>query len=148
MLENGQTTQTLNQIVTENCWFRQSFSQFGGTATKLPFDHHMIEGLVAPRALLVIENDILWLGPESSWNCANAAHKIWEALGVPDKMGYSGTTGHNHCAFPDSQDPELSAYVKKFLVGDGTDETNIMKTELGFAFDSTKWVNWTVPSLQ
>jgi hypothetical protein len=145
---HGQNTQSLGEIVNENCWFRQNFYQFAIPVNKLPFDHHMIEGLCAPRALLVIDNDILWLGPESSWNCANAAHKIWEALGIPDKMGYSGTTAHNHCAFPSSQEPELSAYVQKFLVGNSTDDTNIMKTEPGYAFDSTKWVNWTVPDLQ
>lgn len=148
MLANGQNTQTLSQIVGENCWFRKNFSQFRNTATKLPFDHHSIIGLVAPRAILIIENDILWLGPESSWNCANAAHMIWEALGIPDKMGFSLTTDHNHCAFPSSQEPELTAYVKKFLVGNGNDDTNIMKTEPDYTFDTTRWVDWTVPSLQ
>ena len=50
MLSQGQSTQTLSQIVGENVWFRSNFSQFGSTVNKLPFDHHAIEGLVAPRA--------------------------------------------------------------------------------------------------
>ena len=88
MLSQGQSTQTLSQIVGENVWFRSNFSQFGSTVTKLPFDHHSIEGLVAPRALLVIENNILWLGPQSSWSGANAARRIWKALGMhrPDGL--------------------------------------------------------------
>ena len=73
MASQGQETQTLSQIVGENVWFRANFNQFSSAATKLPFDHHSIIGLVAPRAILIIENDILWLGPQSSWSGANAA---------------------------------------------------------------------------
>jgi len=53
---SGKNVQTLSQIVTENCWFRYSFSQYAYSADELPFDHHSIEALCAPRALLVIEN--------------------------------------------------------------------------------------------
>lgn len=148
MLANGQNTQTLSQITGENCWFRANFSQFGSSANKLPFDHHSVIGLVAPRAVLIIENDILWLGPESSWNCANAARKIWQALNVYDNMGFSMTTGHTHCAYPSSQDAELTAYVQKFLVGGGTGNTNVMRNDLGQVFDQSRWVDWTVPVLE
>jgi hypothetical protein len=147
MLSQGQQTQTLSEIVNENVWFRANFSQFGSVATKLPFDHHSIEGLVAPRALLVIDNDILWLGPQSSWTDANAARMIWQGLGVSDMMGYSLTTSHTHCAFPSSQQTEVNAYVQKFLIGGGTANTNIMRNDPGVAFDRAKWVNWTVPTL-
>ena len=148
MLSQGQNTQTLSQITGENVWFRSNFSQFGSTVNKLPFDHHAIEGLVAPRALLVIENNILWLGPQSSWSNANAARMIWQGLGVTDKMGYSLTTEHGHCAFPSSQQAEVNAYVQKFLVGGGTANTNIMRNDPGVQFNQSQWVNWTVPNLQ
>lgn len=145
----GKTVQTLSQIVTENVWFRNDFSQFSTTAEKLPFDQHSILALCAPRALLVIENtSIDWLSPVSSWNAANAAHKVWEALGVPDKMGFSQVGAHNHCALPASQLPELTAYILKFLIGTGTENTAIMKTDGGFAFDEATWVDWTVPALK
>jgi hypothetical protein len=147
MLSQGQTTQTLSQIVGENVWFRANFNQFSNSATRLPFDHHSIEGLVAPRALFVIENDILWLGPQSSWTGANAARRIWQALGVQDSMGYSLTTGHTHCAFPSSQQTELNAYVQKFLIGGGTGNTNIMRNDPGAPFNQGMWINWTVPAL-
>jgi len=145
MWANSQNTQTLNEITGENVWFRQSFSQFNNTANKLPFDHHSIIGLIAPRACLIIDNDILWLGPYSSWNCANAAHMIWEGLHVPDKMGYSGSTAHNHCSFPSSEQPDVNAYVKKFLVGNGNDDTNIMKSDAGYSYDDARWVDWFIP---
>jgi len=147
-LKKGQNVQTLAQIVTENVWFRQSFSQFGSTATKLPFDHHSIMALCAPRALLVIENTAMeWLGNLSTWVTGNVAHYVWQALGVPERMGYSQYSHSDHCGFPNDQIPELKAYVKKFLVGDGTDDTNIMKTDGNLKYDSIKWVNWTVPLL-
>jgi hypothetical protein len=145
----GKKVQTLAQIVTENVWFRTNFSQFGSTANKLPFDQHSILALCAPRAVLVIDNTTIdWLSPVSSWTGANAAHKVWQALGVPDHMGISQVGGHNHCAFPDAQLPDLTAYVEKFLIGTGTANTSIMKTDGGFTFDEATWVDWIVPVLK
>jgi hypothetical protein len=147
---NGQNVQTLSQIVTENVWFMSSFSQFGNSANKLPFDHHMIEGLCAPRALLIIENTgIDWLGNTSCWANSNAAHMIWEALGIPDRMGHTGVShGSSHCTFQSSQQSALSAYIQKFLVGNASGNTNIMTTDNGLNFDKARWVDWSVPSLQ
>jgi hypothetical protein len=147
MASQGQETQTLSQIVGENVWFRANFNQFSSTATKLPFDHHSIIGLVAPRAILIIENDILWLGPQSSWSSANAARMIWQAHGVIDMMGYSLTTGHTHCAFPSSQQSELNAYVQKFLIGGAAGNTNVMRNDPGVFFNQAMWVNWTPETL-
>ncbi|MET0535967.1 MAG: BACON domain-containing carbohydrate-binding protein [Steroidobacter sp.] len=147
MRSQGQDTQTLSQIVGENVWFRANFTQFSSSATRLPFDHHSITGLIAPRAVFIIENDILWLGPQSSWSGANAARMIWQALGATDAMGYSLTTGHTHCVFPSSQQTELNAYVQKFLIGGGTGNTNIMRNDPGVPFNRSMWVNWTAPAL-
>jgi hypothetical protein len=147
MASQGQETQTLSQIVGENVWFRANFNQFSSTATKLPFDHHSIIGLVAPRAILIIENDILWLGPQSSWSSANAARMIWQAHGVIDMMGYSLTTGHTHCAFPSSQQAELNVYVQKFLIGGAAGNTNVMRNDPGVFFNQAMWVNWTPETL-
>jgi (4-O-methyl)-D-glucuronate---lignin esterase len=142
MFSQGQETQTLSEIVNENVWFRANFNQFSSAATRLPFDHHSIIGLVAPRAILIIENDILWLGPQSSWSSANAARRIWQALEVPDMMGYSLTTGHNHCSFPSSQQTEVNAYVQKFLIGGGAGNTDIMRNDPGVNFNQAMWINW------
>lgn len=144
----GQNVQTLSQIVGENCWFRANFNQFSSTANKLPFDHHMIEALCAPRALLVIENTSMeWLGNVSTWTTGNVARMVWDGLGVSDRMGFSQVGHGDHCGFPSSQQPELTAYVQKFLIGGGTGNTNIMKTDGGLTFDRTRWVDWTVPTL-
>src|SRR5690606_39676002 len=69
----GQNVQTLSQIVTENVWFRSSFSQFANSANRLPFDHHQVMGMIAPRALLVIENTSMeWLGNLSAYTASVA----------------------------------------------------------------------------
>ncbi|KAH0341656.1 hypothetical protein KCU83_g9600, partial [Aureobasidium melanogenum] len=65
---NG-STQTASEIVQENVWFATQFDEFeNSTVDTLPFDHHMLAGLVAPRGLLVIDNiGYEWLGPWSSF---------------------------------------------------------------------------------
>ncbi len=142
----GQNAQWLAEICGENVWFRSNFSQFGSAVNKLPFDHHMVAALCAPNALLFIENtSIDWLGNLSCWTNGKVTHMIWEAMGIPDRMGFSQVGGHAHCAFPSSQQPEVTAYVQKFLVGGGTADTNVMKTDGGFTFDEARWVDWTVP---
>lgn len=152
MFATGTEVQTLNQITGENVWFTPSFSRFKGATNKLPFDHHMIEGLVAPRALLVIENTSqVWLGNVSTYNNSMAAHMIWEALGVPNAMGYSQVGDHAHCVWNGSQQSEVTAFVQRFLIGDaGADAavpTTVLKTDGGFSFEKAKWVDWSVPSL-
>lgn len=145
----GKNVQTLSQIVGENVWFRSEFSQFGKVSDKLPLDQHMVAALCAPRALLFLENTSMeWLSPVSSWITANAAHKVWEALGIPEKMGFSQIGGHNHCALPESQMPELRAYVMKFMVGNSSDDTVIMKSDNGVSPDEGKWIDWSVPKLK
>lgn len=146
---DGQNVQTLSQIVTENVWFTESFARFSHTATRLPFDHHQLMGLVAPRALLVVENTSMeWLGNISAYTAAVAAHSIWRAMGLEDHMGVSQMGGYDHCQYPDSQLPELTAFVEKFLVGSGAKNTLVMKTDGGFVVDEKRWITWDVPDLQ
>jgi hypothetical protein len=144
----GTTTQTLSEIIGENVWFSTLFNQFSGNTNKLPFDHHMLEAMVAPRALLVIENNIVWLGPLSTFTDSTAGHTVWQALGLPDHMALSQVGGHNHCQFPASEQPDVDAYVDKFLVGGGTANTAFLKTTEGYTYDQATWQDWTVPTLQ
>jgi hypothetical protein len=146
---NGQNVQTLSQIVTENVWLRESFKQFSHTASKLSVDHHQLMGLIAPRALLVIENTSMeWLGNISTHTTAVVAQEIWKSMGLAENMGASQVGGHNHCQYPDSQLPELHAFVQKFLVGGGTGGTNFMQTDGDFTVDKHDWVKWETPLLR
>jgi hypothetical protein len=145
----GENVQTLSSAAGEQPWFRASFGQdFGGNnVTKLPFDHHMVMGLVAPRALLVMDNRIDWLGIDATFTAGSIAHAIWDAFDLPDHMGYWQTGGHTHCQFPAEQREILDAYVKKFLVGTDAGDTNMLRAQDAEA-DLDFWMDWTPPSLQ
>lgn len=149
MLAAGTSTQTASEIVGENVWFSTNFANYVHAVPTLPFDHHMLAALVAPRALLIIDNTgIDWLGPESVFGCMKTANKVWQALGIPDHMGVSQVGNHAHCAFPSSEQPDLDAFINKFLKGQNTN-TSFVKTDganqLGFV--DANWVDWTVPTL-
>ncbi|XP_006455315.1 hypothetical protein AGABI2DRAFT_209748 [Agaricus bisporus var. bisporus H97] len=148
MLHSGIETQTASEIVGENVWFSPNFNQWANRVNNLPFDHHLLAALVAPRALLVIDNtSIDWLGPRSVWGCMSTANKVWQALGVADSMGVSQVGNHNHCAFPSNERPDLDAYINKFLKGQSTN-TGFLKTDGGGSgFVESRWVNWQVPRL-
>lgn len=146
----GQDVQTLSQIVQENVWFSPSFSQFSSAATRLPFDQHMVMAMVAPRALFVVNNtSMYWLDREGSHVGASVAHYVWEALGVPDAMGASQVGNHDHCEdVPAAQTAEIGAYVQKFLIGDGTGNTDVMYSDGGYTVDRERWVGWETPALE
>jgi len=145
-------TQTARQIITENVWFSKLFEPYVNRVTDLPFDHHLLAAMVAPRAMLVIDNsDVAWLGPISVYGCMKTAQKVYQALGIPDRMGVSQIGRHNHCSFPSSQQPELTAFFNKFLKGtDANANTNVTRTDLPneAGFVESTWVDWTVPSLR
>jgi Acetyl esterase (deacetylase) len=144
----GTTVQTLSEIIGENCWFAKTLNQFSGRTTKLPYDHHEIEALCAPRGLLVIENpDFTWLGNLSCFNTATAGRMIYQALGVKTNMGYSSVGGHGHCQFPASQQPELTAFIQRFLL-DQNVSTDVFRSDKTYTFDSAKWIDWTVPVIK
>ena len=146
--ENG-AVQTLAQIVTENVWFRDSFRQFSTTSTRLPFDQHMVMGLIAPRALLVVNNtDMYWLDRQGSQFGAEVAHEIWSALGVPDAMGATQRGGHPHCRdVPRDQLDTVAAFVRRFLIGDGTATGEVLTTDGDFPDIRDQWVDWNTPRL-
>lgn len=148
MLASGTVVQTLAEITGENVWFRTSFSQFNDTASRLPFDHHSILGMVAPRGLLVVENtSMVWLGNESTYTASLAAHRVWDALGAPSNMGFSQVGNHDHCRFPAAQGPIVLAFAKKFLLDDASTDTNVLETDGNFTLDEERWANWDVPAL-
>jgi len=149
ILKAGTSTQTASEIVGENVWFSTNFANYVNQIPVLPFDHHMLAGLIAPRALLVIDNTgIDWLGPESVWGAMKTANKIWQALGATANMGVSQVGNHAHCAFPSSEQGDLDAFINKFLKGQNTN-TSFVKTDgaNGLGFVDATWVDWTVPTL-
>lgn len=146
----GFVVQTSSEIVQENVWFSEEFDNYanGTDVDLLPFDHHMLAGMVAPRALLAIENTAyVWLSPESSYGCMSAAKKIYQALDVPQNFGFTQDGNHSHCAFPADQQGDLDAFFNKFFFDEQTN-TNIFKTtNETFPPGEKNWTPWSVPRL-
>lgn len=141
----GKNIQTASQIVGENVWFSPRFNAFSTKANTLAIDHHQLAGMVAPRGLLVIENEIDWLGPVSTTACMKAGRLIYKALGVPDNMGLTGSGSHNHCSFPSNQQADLTAFISKFLLNQSTNTANIERGPSGA--DVGTYIDWTTPTL-
>lgn len=145
----GVEVQTLSNAAGEQPWFTASFGQtFGGNnVSRLPFDHHEVMGMVAPRGLLVLDNNIGWLGPLAGYVATSAAKEIYSALGAADNIAYSENGGHTHCSFPTHQQDVLSAYVQKFLLG-GSGNTAVMRSTQGNSSNVANWIDWSTPTLQ
>jgi hypothetical protein len=140
----GKNIQTSGEIIGENVWFSKNFDTFATKSSTLATDHHQLAGLVAPRGLIVIENEIDWLGPVSTTACMKASRLIYKALGVPDNMGFTGSGNHAHCSFPSNQQADLTAYINKFLLNQTANTANI---ERGPTADVSKYIDWTAPTL-
>ncbi|EAU89778.2 Cip2 [Coprinopsis cinerea okayama7 len=150
LLRNGQGIVTAAELVNSTAYFARDFNPFASQVNNLPFDHHLLAALVAPRGLLVLDNtQYSWLGPQSVYGCMRTANKIYESLGIADRMGVSLVGGHDHCVFPGQQYPELNAFVNKFLRGSLNENTNVIKTDApnNGGFDESRWVDWTTPRL-
>ncbi len=128
-------------------WYYQNLSQFNNAVTKLPYDHHEVMAMIAPRALLLIGNpDMVWLAEESGHVACKAAHEVWKALGVPDRFGFSKVGHGDHCVLPISQKPEIIAFVGKFLLGNDTVDTNGIAIS-PYDPDLSAWITWNTPEL-
>lgn len=150
MKKNGTRVEDAAQIITGDGWFATEFSNYVNDLAKLPFDHHMLAAMVAPRALLVIENSgIDYLGPVSTFGCATAARLVYGALGEADSMGFSQVAhGSSHCQLPSSQNADLNAFLNKFLLDREDVETgDIFRTDKSYNFHLERWVDWTAPTL-
>ena len=116
----GKNIQTAHQIVRENAWFSPRFTAYVNKTDAIPGDHHFLAALVAPRGLLVMENDIDWLGPVSTTVAMKAGRAIYEAVGAKTSMGFALVGGHGHCSFPSASAADLTSFFGRFLLGTGT----------------------------
>lgn len=129
---------------TSYAWFLESMRQFAGkNVNRLPIDHHELAALIALRALLVLGNtDYEWLAEESNYVSCQAARMVWKAFGIEDRMGFSIQGGHMHCMLPESQYPEVEAFIDKFLLGKTDVDTFVSKADMFEDVDYLKWMPW------
>ena len=133
---------------TDYNWFMNSMSQFSGdNVWRLPEDHHELMAMCAPRALYVTGNpDYTWLSNPSCDVCSRACLEVYKTLGITDRFGFSVVGGHMHCAVPNSQIPEIEAFVDKFLLGKDTVNTDNI-SDSPYNIDLSKSITWTNPVL-
>lgn len=75
-------------------WFNPRFQGFVGQVNRLPFDHHEIRALVAPRAQLSTEAlGDLWANPEGTEQAYLAAREVYAFLGAKDTIGINFREG-------------------------------------------------------
>lgn len=131
---------------TDYHWFKESFRDtFSEREDYIPYDRHALCAMVFPRALLLLGNpDYKWLADPSMYVSANAALTVWDRFGVGDRMGWSIVDGHPHCLLPESQYPEVEAYLDKFLLGLPDPDTRIRKAPMYEGMDLTPWTDYSL----
>ena len=131
---------------TDYHWFKRSlWEQFHGDSVyQLPYDHHELCALVCPRAFLMLGNtDYKWLADESGYVSVNAAMRVWEHLGIADRIGYSINGNHPHCRLPEEQFPEVLAFIDRFLFEKPVSTAGIRKAEMFEGkVDLEKWIRF------
>ena len=117
---------------TDYHWFLESQKEnfHGDSVYRLPYDQHELCAMVCPRALLLLGNpDYEWLADGSMLPSAQAALKVWERFGISDRMGWSIVGKHGHCQLPQTQWPEVQAFIDRFLLGRPSDTKNVRRVE-------------------
>jgi hypothetical protein len=114
----------------------------------LPYDHHELIAMIAPRAVLCIESSKIYrMGAEAARVDALAARRVWKALGVPDRMGAT-EENTDHCVWANGFTADIEAYLDKFLLGkkDGK-STDILRSKFT-SIDTATWIPWETPELK
>jgi hypothetical protein len=112
---------------TDYGWFGAQMHNFGLTnVVYLPEDHHMLDALIAPRALFATGNPSqIWLGSASFYVCSQAAIRVWNNFGLSDRIGYNNDQDHGHCSTQSAIDSQMGAYINKFMLGSNSVNTVI-----------------------
>jgi hypothetical protein len=155
----GQNIQEATEIVGEQNWQGKDFHDLfaGKSKTNAPVnmliaDQHFLVALCAPRACLIIDNDIDWLGPLATYAGGVIGKKVYTALGITDRCEVNVSAEHAHCSFPSSQQADLTAFINRYLLGmtsttvaamDVLNDTHsTIKT-----YTESQWIDWTAPTL-
>ena len=105
---------------TDYHWFLESQKENfrGDSVYRLPYDQHELCAMVCPRALLLLGNpDYEWLADASMEPSAQAAHRVWQFFGIPNRMAWDIVGGHGQCQLPESQFPIVESFLDRVLVG-------------------------------
>ncbi len=149
----SETLGSVEKISSTNySWFMPALrDNFNGKVEKLPYDHHELLSMIAPRALLALGNDgWTWMADESGYIACMAAREVWKLMGVEDRFGFDFTGGHNHCSAAQSQVAAVTSFVDRFLCGNNDINTNILTSpyqNVNYQFWISDWANVTEPDV-
>lgn len=143
---NTRTSTNIEKIDNTNfSWFKQSMSSLD--PYQLPYDHHELVAMVAPRAFLSLGNpDMVWLCDESGYKSLRAAQEVWKAFGVADRFGFDFEANHSHCSATTVQKADATKFIDKFMRAKTTVNTNITTSPFG-SIDMKSWITWTTPTI-
>lgn len=117
----------------------------------LPYDQHCLLACVAPRALCHLtnangQNEWCHLGGTCEALSAWAAEPVWNALGVPENMGFQLPSSYNHCTVPDAHKNLAKEFFKRVFDGDKSAKTDVMSITGGLQQPVSEWkqtwVDW------
>jgi hypothetical protein len=95
----------------------------------LPIDQHLLLATIAPRYVVHFTNDNgngwCHLAGTSEALAAYAAKPVWNALGVPERMGFSMYSA-NHCQASAAQTSLIGEMLKLAFNGDTSANTNVL----------------------
>ena len=126
---------------TNYSWFMQALkNNFNNKSSRLPYDHHELIAMVAPRAFFTMGNpDYEWLGDKSGYTSAMAAYEVWKAMGIEDRFGFNFVGGHMHCSAHNTQVNDVNKFIDKFLRGKNTNTSNMLSSTVKNDYDS--WIS-------
>ena len=126
---------------TSYSWFMQVLKDnFNENSDRLPYDHHELIAMIAPRPVLILGNpDYVWMADESGYISTMAALEVWKAMGIEDRFGFDFSDKHPHCNPTDSQKDAIKAFVDRFLYMKSGVNTTIRFAPVFAETDYSKW---------
>lgn len=126
MRSADENVEVADNLISGTGWLSPNINKYSGSSIKqLPEDHHLLDSIIAPRGLLINDNSgIDWLGGKSSWGCSKAGGLIYQALSVKTDFGTSQVSHGDHRVMQSQQQPELTAFINRFLLGQPSTNTN------------------------
>ncbi|HLV65749.1 MAG TPA: hypothetical protein VKY73_08040 [Polyangiaceae bacterium] len=128
-------------------WLRQNPAK----VYNLPFDQHLLLATIAPRYLVHFTNDHgvnSWchLGGTGEALSAWAAEPVWNALGVPERMGFLQYSA-GHCSTPSAATSLANEFFKRAFQGDQNAKTDVMEimangVQQPVSEWKSMWVDW------
>ena len=89
---NQETVERINRNFPH--WFNGVFKNFKDNEAQIPFDQHLLEALVAPRALIDTQGEQdKWANGTMALKGLQAADKVWKLLGAPGAKGNGDLRG-------------------------------------------------------